>query len=287
MSFAGAFKAYSSLNGEQKAILRDKKIDASHTPAEWIALLGALARYDREGDSLRKGAGWGIAIGVIGAFGGGVIAHSLPALTTFLIIAIISFILYISLRSVDLPESLGGFVLPLMALMREDMDADAPLHLKLDFERSVSKGKLLSSNQLPGGRDIVQSMYRNDWMEGGGTLAEGSTLGWSIIDLVRERRITKRNLRGKVKTKTKYKVRRIIDMRVGLRRENYVLGGTAGTVDGRIARVNVKEGEKRNVLKVRRVVETTSVDQTMDVKDFIDPLAAAFRRASLTNPEER
>jgi hypothetical protein len=34
-------------------------------------------------------------------------------------------------------------------------------------------------------------------------------------------------------------------------------------------------------------VLSSSPDTSLDVKDFIDPLAAAFRRASLTNPEGR
>jgi hypothetical protein len=287
MSFASALKAYNSLNGEQKSVLRDKKISASHTPAEWIAMLGALARYDREGDSSRKVAGWGIAIGIIGALVGGIVTGSLVVLGIFLIITIASILLYRSLKSADLSNSLREFVLPLLALMREDMNPDAPLHLTVSFKRSLAEENQKSSRKLPGGRDITQNMYKNGWMEGEGVLADGSTLGWSIVDLIRERKITKRNPRGKLKMKTKYKVRRIIDMRVGLRREDYTLEGAKGTIDGRVARVNVKEGEKRNVLKVRRVIETSSVDPTLDVKDFIDPLAAAFRRASLTNPEGR
>jgi len=286
MSLISAYRAYSSLTGEQKSILKEKTIDGSRTVAEWIALLGGVARYDGAADPLRQGVGCLSAIGFLLAFIAGVATGSFVLFIVVVVATVPFLILYGSLRRSDISNLLREFVLPLLALMREDMSAEAPLHLKLDLGKGMTDAKRTDQKPLPGPRTIVQSSYRNGWMEGDGTLTDGSTLAWSIVDLIRERKVTRRNPRGKTKTKVKYKVRRMIDMRIGLRRDDYLLAGTAPKGGGN-ERIDVKSGEKRNVLRVRRVVESADPDAILDLDDFIGPLAAAYRRVALNNAEEK
>jgi hypothetical protein len=56
----------------------------------------------------------------------------------------------------------------------------------------------------------------------------------------------------------------------------------SGTASDRMA---VKQGAKRNVYKMRRVVVESIPDAVLDLKQFIDPIAAAYRQVAL-KPED-
>lgn len=282
MSIIDAFKVYGSLDSEQKGLLERKRVEGTHTVDEWIRLLDNVATYDRHADDLRKTAGWMIVVAIAGLF----VGIFLPILLIpFLLLGIIAVILYLRLRSRDIPNNLRFFVLPLLALLREDMERDTPLTLQLDLTGGRQKEKITGSREFgPGNPRIKENIYRDLWMQGRGALADGTTVDWSIADDIRERVVTKRNPRGKTKVKTKYKVRRVIDARVGLRHDEYALAA-APDVNGVRDRVAVKEGEKRNVVRLRRQLVSTEPDKVLAVKEFVDLLAGAYRRVQLNKPE--
>lgn len=283
MNILDAFKIYSALDAEQKSLLALKKIAGDHTPARWLALLGNVAMYDRRADELRKTVGWSIGISFLLIVIGGAITPWL--IIPFALLFIGSIILFFVLRGKDLPNNLRLFVLPFLAILREEMETESPLHLELDLTGGMNKTKLLRSQDVPGRARARESFYRDPWMRGSGELADGSSLEWSITDDIRERTITKTNPRGKTKTKTKYKVRRLIEVRVGLRNDEYALAGSATpTGDDRVA---VKEGEKRNVLKLRRILTHSDPKSVLELNDVVDLLAGAYRRVQLTHAEER
>jgi hypothetical protein len=285
MSFMDAYKAYGALNSEQKNFLREKRIEATHPPDAWLALIGGAARYDRLGDALRKGIGWTGAIALILAFIS-LFTGVVIAIVVLLLIAVVAFSFFAMLKRVDLPDSIHDFILPMITLLREDMEPDEPLHLKIDLRDGTRDERKLESRSLPshGGRSITQTIYNNPWMSGDSTLADGSALSWELSDRIRERKVTRRNPRGKIKTKTKYKVRRLIDVRVGLKRGDYVVEGTMGKSGNN--KIAMKPGEKRNVIRVRRALITSDPNAPLDVKEFIDPIAEAYKKVSLNNEGE-
>ena len=288
MNILDAFKIYGSLDAEQKSFLTRKQLTGDHTASQWLALLGNVAAYDRQADAMRKSAGWGLAIFGVLTIIGGIIYPWLALL--FALLCIGSLVLFTTLRGRDVPNNLRLFILPLLAVLREDMERDAPLHLELELKGNLLKEKLLRSEELvtSGYPRILENFYQDRWMLGRGELADGSSLEWTITDDIRERKITKLSQRGKIKVKTKYKMRRMLEVRVGLRNDEYALAASAASSGkGKTDRIAIKEGEKRNVLKLRRILVYNDPKSMLKLTDFMDLLAGAYRRVQLTNAEER
>jgi hypothetical protein len=279
MSFIDAYKSYGSLNDQQKQFLREKKIDAEFPTDTWIAFLKGVAGYDQQGDSLRKTIGWIAAIGIIIGFFGAIFAES-TAMLLFAMVGLIALAFYFVLRRVDVPNSLREFILPFMTLIREDVAPDDVVHMQLDLRGGTKEEKRKSTDNFENhGRKIQQKFYNDPWMHGETKLADGTALQWDISDYIRERQITKRNPRGKIKVKTKYKVRRTFDVRVGLRGDEYALNAApSAPADGK---QSVKQGEKRNVIRTRHSTIGTSLTDVPNMNDMMGPITAAYRRVSL------
>jgi hypothetical protein len=279
MSFIDAYKSYGSLNDQQKQFLREKQIDAEFPTDTWIAFLKGVASYDQHGDSLRKAIGWIAAIGIIVGFFGAIFAESV-AMLLFVMLGLIALAFYFILRKVDVPNTLREFVLPFITLIREDVAPDDTVHMQLDLRGGTKDDKKKSTENFEHlGRKIQQNFYNDSWMQGDTKLADGTALQWEIYDYIRERQITKRNPRGKTKTKTKYKVRRTFDVRVGLRGDEYALNTAASAPT--VGKTSVKQGEKRNVIRTRHSTIGTSLTDVPSMNDMMTPITAAYQRVSL------
>ncbi len=280
MSAPSTAKSYSQLSPEQKGFVESKRIEATHTPDEWVALLADVASFDQAGDQQRTKVGWGCGTSVILTI---ICIAVFPPISPLPLVASIALtVLFLRAKKRDVPNQLRESVLPLVALLREDYEPGSPLTLTIDLRPADRKENEQSSRDMPGSGfpKVSETTYLNGWLAGKGTLADGTTLEWEIADDIRERKVTKRNPRGKIKVKRKYKVRRAIEMRLGMRNDSYQwnpVGQPQGTL-----RMKHKEGEKRNVVKVRRQsVLTGTQNPSLDVRDVIDTLAGAYRRVNL------
>lgn len=288
MSLFAAYNNYRALRPDQLELLSKKQMSASRTPAEWISYLGGLAAYDRTADALRRAAGWSILIALVLGFVVAGILDNLLLFLPFLLLMIIAIILYFRLKRDDLPNSMRQTILPLVALLREEMESDAQLHLRFDLTGARRKEKQQGAGRpLPPGRYIkgTETIYKDHWFEGKGTLADGTAAEWSVTDMIREREVTKQGRSGKIKTKTKHKVRRLLDVRVGLRQEDYALADATQSGGKGRDRVAIKEGEKRNVVKLRRIVNENRIDAPFDPRHIFDLLAGAYNRVTLNQIE--
>ena len=290
MSAFEAFGAYSSLDAGQKEMVDRKTIDETHTIDEWITLLTSLSTFDEHADALRKLLGWTMVIAVILGFAGAIVSQSLIVAVVALVVLIAAIVYYRRFKKLDLPNNLRKFVLPLLRLLREDMESTAPLALKCDLRGGqLEEKKTGAATSLPAGYGVVsatQTLYTDPWISGATTLADGSKLDWEIVDHIRRRDVTKRNARGKTKYKTKYKIRRQIDVKIGFPIDDYAMAVNKATGSGTATdRMAVKEGAKRNIYKMRRVVVESVPDAILDLKQFIDPIAGAYRQVAL-KPED-
>lgn len=284
MSAFKAFGAYSSLEPGQKAMIEQKRIAETHTIDEWLALLSSLSTFDKHGDSLRKLLGWTIGLTIIFGFIGAIVAESLIVAIVALVILVVAIILYRRFRKLDIPNSLRGFILPMLRLLREDMESTTPLTLNCDLT-GMDKAKAGPTTELPARPTVMsakQTIFTDPWISGATTLADGSRLDWEIVDHIRKRDVTKRTPRGKIKMKTKYKIRRQIDVKIGFPVDDYAMAIDRQTGSGNATdRMAVKEGAKRNVYKMRRIVIESDPNAILDLKQFIDPIARAYRQVAL------
>lgn len=264
-----------------KQIAKTRYIDAFYTADEWLNVLRSIVEDDTENDHVRRILGWSAFILVVVAVIASLIASSPIPLLLFGGLSVLAIILYIILKRRDLHNNLRLCVVPLIRILREDMEPGAKIALRVDL-----RGKLLNEKQVhqneykPHGGSyprVVETFYVDPWMTGSAALADGSVLEWQIVDRVRQRRMTKRNPRGKIKTKTKYKIKTAINVWVRLRQDHYAVesGAIPALGDG----FRLKPGQKRTVIRGRRMVESRDINAVLEISHILDLIGGAYRQA--------
>ncbi len=183
-------------------------------------------------------------------------------------------VLWNRLRSLDLSNNLRVFALPVLALLSEDMEPSQPVQIRLDLSPCTAKSKLTEKTEpYSSGAyyKIIDSFYLDPWMEGSAALADGSRLSWTITDRIRERKKTKRNPRGKIKTKTKHSKKSVMNVRVELPSGSYAVESPSDA--------DVQAGGKRNVFKLSDTVKAANLDP-ISPGTFVDLVAAAYGRVA-------
>jgi hypothetical protein len=272
---------------DSKQIAREKRVDGAHTPGAWLAGLRPVAEDDRQGDIIRR-LFLGVAIpSFLAAVIGGVITQSLLVAMVFAALGVVFLAAFFVMRRRDLPDNLRRFVIPLLAVLREEMKPDEPLTMRLDLGGGTLIEKQTSQRKLGVGYpSIKETHYTDAWLSGAARLADDARLAWQITDYIRKREITKRTARGKIKTKAKYKVKTVVEVRLGLPREDYTPHVEAALTDEG-DRLALKPGAKRDVIRVRRVVVANQLDTRLDPRHVLDLVAGAYKQVALTGAGER
>jgi hypothetical protein len=272
--------AYRSLNAEQKRILTEKQVDLTRPIEELLTLLKPLAGCDAVADKARTRLGCtaGAALVlmipltiVLGNTAGAAVAYFVFGVLLALGIGALS--LYIWTRRIDISNNFREFIMPVLSVFREDIDPAHPVHLKLDLTPPTAKTKLQSEGE-PYKRGsyykIIDKVFVDKWMTASAVLVDGSRLSWSITDEIRERSKTKKNPRGKIKTKTKYRKKTDIAVELGLRAKAYDIEAPA--------EAEIKRGEKRNTVRLEREQRSDSLDPIAPAA-LIDVITDIFRNA--------
>ena len=278
-------QVWRSLNAEQKQILADKRIDASRPIDELLALMKPLAACDTLADKARTKFGCSFALAIVVTIVGvifllnvgGIVGGATALLLVAVTIALGYF--YFWMKKIDISNNFRQFVLPVLSVFREDIDASKPVNLKLDLSSPTDKSKLQSeSAPYAAGvyHKVIDSMYRDPWMSADAVLVDGSKLSWSVTDSIRERKKTKRNPRGKYKTKTKYSKKTNLEVTLRMRKKTYDVAAPA--------EAELTADEKHSTVKVERQVQSASLDPVVP-RALIDLIADVYRNASLTKKE--
>lgn len=276
MVIVSALKKYFALDSKQKEFIRTGQRIFLARPEELLTFLKPLAGFDKECDSARSRCGLFMFLVILGWFvmmiftGGEPSILSLrPATIHFFIIAIFftHLFLYFFFRKIDIHNNLREFVVPIINSISQDMNKDEKIRLKLDF-----RGKCIPAKQLkqekhdPGWFSYPKetiTFYRDNWLDGSAILHDGSKLFFSVTDLPRKLERSKKNPRGKIKSKTKYKIKHRIKVGLALKNKNYSFNENERlTAAG--DRLKHKQGEKRNVISLTRVLISNSVDSVVE-----------------------
>lgn len=272
-----AWKMYRSLNPEQKAILKQKQLEVNRSPEELLALLKPLAACDAVANKAATRFGCTLAVMILLTIVAGIVFANIGmgpvALIVFLAIvaadvAMGFFVVW--LRRIDVSDNLRSFVMPVLALFREDIDPRSPVHLRLDLSKPCASEKKTGQGEPykhGAYHKIIDSAYVDPWMSAEAVLVDGTKLSWSVTDRIRERKKTKRNARGKYKTKTKYTKKTDLEVQLALRTKTYALESAAVTNDG-----------KRSKVEVQRSIRTDSLDP-IDPRALIDAITDVYRAA--------
>jgi prepilin signal peptidase PulO-like enzyme (type II secretory pathway) len=273
-------KVYRSLSAEQKQILADKQIDLKRPVAELLALLKPVASCDQVADKARTPLGCTIALSIVLTIILIVIAGNIESKVLFIGAAVVGSVVFIGsivlfrwTRKIDVSNNMRSFALPALAVLKEDFDPQTPVHVKLDLRPPTDDAKKKSEGEpYKAGvyYKIIDSVYVDPWMTFEGVLTDGTKLWWSVTDTIRERKKTKKNPRGKIKTKTKYKKVTEIDVEMGMKNKTYAVG--------RPAEGEVEAGDKRNTVRVAHRVVSATIDP-IPPRELIDVVAGVYRNA--------
>lgn len=265
---------YKQLGAEQREIIRAKQFSGKLSVPALIDLLVPLAHFDETGDLSRRTFRRlliGSCVATAGsafllAMSGGA-AAMVPVPIAAAGLAIGAGLRYRRLRDVDLSNNLRQVVVPLLAVLREEVDPQTQIALELDLRAPTAKQKLVSESPPRSEGSyygIVDRFYKNAWMTAEAELVSGARLSWTIVDQVLEQEKTRQNARGKTKTKTKYKRRTDLSVRLTLPR----LAGAPS-------------GEKRETIKVDNSVKSRSLEP-IDPRLLIDLVASAYGGPAVT-----
>lgn len=273
------FKAYRSLDTEQKRTLREKRLEMNRPAAQLLEFLKPLAVCDAMSDKVRKKLGCTFALAILASIIVIVIGFHdrwppivIPVLLAVLALTIGFGYLWSWTRGIDVSNNFRQFAIPVLTVLRDDFDPAQPLHVRLDLTSPTTPAKKRGESapyKKGGYYKIVDTTYVDDWMAVEGVLVDGTKLSWRVRDSIRERSKTKRNARGKIKTKTKYKKKSEIEVSMGLRKKTYALTSTVG---------EMSEDGKRQKVQMSREVIAASLDP-IDPRALLDLLADVFRNA--------
>ncbi len=271
-------KVYRSLSGEQKQILADKKVELNRPVAELLATLKPIAGCDRIADKARTPLGCTFALMIVIVIAFAIAwANVGPIMIVPLVLAIAVMVgsawLFFWTRKIDVSNNLREFVLPVLTVFREDIAPDQPVRVSLDLRSPTSPEKRTTDGE-PYKQGVyykvVDSLYRDEWMNAEAVLVDGTRLRWNIVDEIRERKKTNKNPRGKIKTKTKYRKKTEIEIEVGMKKKIYAIEAPQDA--------EVKSGEKRDAIRMTREVRTDSLDPIVP-RALIDAIADVYRNA--------
>ncbi len=281
-----ALAALNALTPEQKAILKAKNLEGSFTPRAALELLKPVGEFDRLSDTSRVGIGcWSavffvLAVVCVIVTANGVLPWFLgvPVLLGLVGAAIYFLVTVIRLSKHDLSNNFRQIALPFFAILKEDMERSEAMQVRLDLSSPTLATKKTGSSDayaLGAYHKVIDHWYRDAWFEGSAWLADGSSVGWSVVEEITESKRTKRNARGKYKMKTKYRKVCHLAVEVTLPKKEYSVAALPPPAD---AKVKVKGGEKRVTLRLASKVKIKA-NEPWDVRELVDLVAEAFRRA--------
>ncbi|HWS39500.1 MAG TPA: hypothetical protein VN408_42995 [Actinoplanes sp.] len=147
-----------------------------------------------------------------------------------------------------LPARVPDVLVPLILEIGSDLGPKGLLSIVADFRGLKAPGKSHPPRQLPVRppiRSIAETWSIDPWLRLRAELRDGSTLEIIVVDRERQRRITKRNLRNKTKTKNKFKHVQTIKVRRKL--PPAVRGEQPASPPPRWIAVTIRDGQRRGI----------------------------------------
>jgi hypothetical protein len=269
------------LNSDEKNLLKMKQIKAEMPVQQWIDLFSKLRDFDKEADSSRA---WAVGLAIAGGF--------IAFFGLFLLIVFVGFLMipiglimlvgyivaYFYLKPYDIQsEILTQRLLPMLLILREETKPNGNLKLRLDFRGFEVSEKLVSQSDKRNTsiyRSIIDYYYRDNWIDGDTTLADGTRLVWSITDLVKHVKKVKYR-KGKQKSKSKF--RTVLNTQIGMHRKRFLLPDVKE--NGNEGKIKTQKSGAYHWMQVRKTVKHLPPISFQPV-DFLNTIASAYVRAT-------
>lgn len=277
-------KLLAALSPAERRTIRSGQFAGDFTPEALLDQMRTLARFDASNDAaredLKKLMGFFVLVTIVSAILG--LYHWVPPVT-FSIAGIgvlgagICSVLNSRLTGVDICNNFRDVALPFLAVLKQDMEADQMLAVRIDLRSPTHERKRHGSVQPPlhgAYTKIVDSNFRDAWFHGSARLADGSVLRWDVSEDICESKRTKRSASRKLKTKTRHYKRSTVAIALAVPNKSY--GVNRGLSSSR-HKVAVADGAKRHVIKLTRKLKSKSLDP-LDPRILIEAVSSAYKR---------
>ncbi|MBU1108547.1 MAG: hypothetical protein KKB51_17865 [Candidatus Riflebacteria bacterium] len=286
MKFFGAVSKYRKLSPDQQNFIRQGQQKFNNTPEKLLEFFKPMAEFDKSCDEARDQLLNYIFIcvaliflGVIGiaVSSGHPLAFMLPVILFFMIF-LIMFLRWM-LGRIDIHNNLRGFVVPIINLLGQDMTAGQKIILDLDL-----RGKKLPSKLKQCVKDdpgwfsypkTTTSTFEDPWFNLTTELVDGSKLMLTVDDEITQLDRTRKNARGKIKSKSKDKIKHMIRASLALKHKKYAVA-TQNDIEKFGSDLKLKNGQNRQIFGLKHVVKGTDVEANLDPKLCFELLGRVF-----------
>lgn len=201
-------------------ITKARKIFGQRPPDAWLEILTHLELLDQKTERKGKRAFKIIISSFILLFVSGFIGAAIFPPALFLIpfgIAGFIFGIFSAIRQGkrDIDDGFRNYLKPLMKVLERDMKADRELSIEMALLPTDHKNFLKSGGQKYKKGDYhacYDRIYEREYLSLKARLYDGNRLTLSVSDSLTRSDMTKKNPRGKIKTKSKYRKQRITYM---------------------------------------------------------------------------
>jgi hypothetical protein len=278
-----AFRALNQLSNAEREAIDAKLVSGAYPMAVLLEKLRALSEFDRLSDKFRGRMLIALPLLIFALILTTVFSMALtawmflPASVLLVTCAVLGLAVF-KLGKLDISNNVRGVALPFLAIVKQDVPDAQRIQVRLDLSAPTDSRKRVET--LPkysrgAYHNIIDTLFADPWFEGTARLADGTLLRWTIQDDVRESKRTKRNRRGKYKTKTRHYKRSQISIIVSLPSKRYVVRD----LDAPGQSVEIQRGPKRCTIKLKRKVKLKSLDP-IDPRLLIDAISLAYRSAT-------
>ncbi len=263
-----AFKAYNALPPHLKATVASKKIAGEFTLAQLLGDLQQLAAFDALNDKNRGGLGCAMGVMVLAIIADIFISAAVHPFGFALLIPIIGTMIWLGitmrrLNKLDLSNNFREVAMPFLAVLKQDIEAHQPMSLELELSAPTAAHKKKGVSKPYKAGDyykIVDTSFQDAWFRGAARLADGAVLSFAVADDITESQRSKRNYRGKHKTKTRHYRTTVIDTELVLPTKTFSSRPPPPPQPGTKTKMSVDRGEKRDTLSLTKKVKARSLD---------------------------
>jgi hypothetical protein len=288
MSLFKALQSYQSLTSDQKIFVKEKRIEGSYTPEQWLAFFTRIAEYDSLRDASSKAFAWlgcvSILLLIVLIVVGIITIFLLPLTFLALILFIVMTVVFERSRK-NVPNHLRQFIIPWLLILREEMEPEELMFLRVDLSDATGQDKLFSEQLSPSaqrlqkaGSKITEKFFSNQWLAGAAELADGTKLQWQIFERIRQRSEGRKRTSGKYKTKIKHKIKARVQIAMQFKRKDYSL--KPFRLNTATEKIEAKNGSSRDRISVRRSLVRTRFDEPPPLKVLLDVIATAYKKAT-------
>ncbi|MCM8525461.1 MAG: hypothetical protein NE327_03025 [Lentisphaeraceae bacterium] len=244
---------------DQQKFLSSKVIKMNEPLPEALTFLREVMAIDAEIDKVKgKASSLTLLFGFLTFISLGIaLASGAPGIIFLPGILLIVFVFFLfknlALKGVDIPDELKDGIFPFLNLLKNDVKKNSVCNIEINLTGPRDKKKLVNTLKIHRGKNYV---YKDRWFKGEMTLGDGSLLTWNFEDVSNHKKYSKRNPRGKVKYKTKTKMKFEKTLTLLTKIPNSLQNTKKKEANG--ALMVKKKGEKTYIVKFFRNKRTTS-----------------------------